>query len=832
MPVSWRDDPETYRAAVIKVVLAQVKADPQGFKEKTKPTVQANSKSRRKIKKTLLDVLDWAQLARSLPDTGLTVAECQDVWRKSFDAKKLIKGGWTRTEDTLLDELVKAFGTKHWAKFCAYIPGRNGKQCRERWLNHLNPNLKKGPWEQSELDTLVKFQRVYGNSWARIAQHLPGRAENAVKNQWNSMMHRSFSNMMAGGARSGGGGRAGNNNDAQPSGRGGSTHSGGPTSNHQTHGPHQAASVGTQSTAAADQHNLFTADAFTRLQDATSLAGAVSGGGITPFSLSGGTQVSDTLENMLAGSPLSFGGLVSRGSTGETFASLGSLGAPSSPERSVVNELYSTMSRSAKMRALKAQLQQARAEVGDNGGIPFDDADPVDLDDVGDFSDDGLDPGDSVPTSTRRRPSAKRRSSGTGHTRPGTIDLNNTQEGFSGNTDHNILGLTQEFVSREIQRQSLFDSVRLDTEAIRSRHLAAATSAVSGNNARQKRMRTASNMSTGLAGIDGINMGVNNLRLQHSPQAQGYRRSQSRSQGRGRGAGDGVDFGSAWADDLGVAGHSKPARSDIRRPSEREESLQPHASSWGSNSGQSRSTRQQHQQRQWASARPGSNGRQNRDRWAQAYSTSRPNSNDSDWLVPSIGSAPVSLESHSSSRPGSADPASLLFSGSGSGRLSLARYSLSSQQSVGGGGGGGGGASSVGGGSYAAGFSPSNYFGGAAGSNSGSPSGSPFARAMAAASVRPGSAGSGFPGFSPTHSLSPLPSLGLPPNGGAGIFSLPGSGQSSLTRMSPTAQQLQRLHQAFQAGEITEEQRRQMKNQVRMFTCLRTSSICEVFMFG
>ena len=30
------------------------------------------------------------------------------------------------------------------AKFCAYIPGRNGKQCRERWLNHLNPNLKKG----------------------------------------------------------------------------------------------------------------------------------------------------------------------------------------------------------------------------------------------------------------------------------------------------------------------------------------------------------------------------------------------------------------------------------------------------------------------------------------------------------------------------------------------------------------------------------------------------------------------------------------------------------------------------------------------------------------
>ena len=46
MPVSWRDDPETYRAIVIEVVLGQVRKDPAGFKEMTKPTVQQNSKSR------------------------------------------------------------------------------------------------------------------------------------------------------------------------------------------------------------------------------------------------------------------------------------------------------------------------------------------------------------------------------------------------------------------------------------------------------------------------------------------------------------------------------------------------------------------------------------------------------------------------------------------------------------------------------------------------------------------------------------------------------------------------------------------------------------------
>ena len=155
MPVSWRDDSETFRAFVVKVILDQVTSSPEKFKASTKPTLETNSKSRKKVKKTLVDVLDWARLVSSLPD-GATLPETREMWRRCFDAGKLIKGGWTRTEDTLLDELVKTFGTKHWAKFCAYIPGRNGKQCRERWLNHLNPNLKKGPWDQHELDTLVR----------------------------------------------------------------------------------------------------------------------------------------------------------------------------------------------------------------------------------------------------------------------------------------------------------------------------------------------------------------------------------------------------------------------------------------------------------------------------------------------------------------------------------------------------------------------------------------------------------------------------------------------------------------------------------------------------
>ena len=99
-----------------------------------------------------------------------------------------VKGPWLPEEDELLRKLVGEIGPKRWALIASNIPGRAGKQCRERWLNHLDTNVRKGEWTTEEDELLLATQHRVGNKWSEIARLLPGRAENAVKNRFNSLI--------------------------------------------------------------------------------------------------------------------------------------------------------------------------------------------------------------------------------------------------------------------------------------------------------------------------------------------------------------------------------------------------------------------------------------------------------------------------------------------------------------------------------------------------------------------------------------------------------------------------------------------------------------------
>jgi hypothetical protein len=81
----------------------------------------------------------WDEIAGiAFPDGSRSASQCLERWKLLFRPKS-VKGPWSAEEDAFLAQLVEKHGAEKWVQIAKLLGSRSGKQCRERWHNHLDP---------------------------------------------------------------------------------------------------------------------------------------------------------------------------------------------------------------------------------------------------------------------------------------------------------------------------------------------------------------------------------------------------------------------------------------------------------------------------------------------------------------------------------------------------------------------------------------------------------------------------------------------------------------------------------------------------------------------
>ena len=107
---------------------------------------------------------------------------------ESHEVRKFSKRPWTAEEDEMLRTLVEQHGPCRWPTIASQMNGRAAKQCRERWLYHLDKSVKKEDWTAEEDERLTQLIETHGPKWSHIKAYLPGRMDNAIKNRWSLIL--------------------------------------------------------------------------------------------------------------------------------------------------------------------------------------------------------------------------------------------------------------------------------------------------------------------------------------------------------------------------------------------------------------------------------------------------------------------------------------------------------------------------------------------------------------------------------------------------------------------------------------------------------------------
>ena len=138
---------------------------------------------------------DWEPIAKE-HGMGKSAKECHERWIR-YLKPGVRKGQWTDQEDAIVIEAVSTSSEQpftRWSDLAQRLPGRVGKQIRDRWVNHLNPNINHLPFSREDDLLLWDGHKKLGKRWVEISTKFfnSSRSENHIKNRWYSASFKKF----------------------------------------------------------------------------------------------------------------------------------------------------------------------------------------------------------------------------------------------------------------------------------------------------------------------------------------------------------------------------------------------------------------------------------------------------------------------------------------------------------------------------------------------------------------------------------------------------------------------------------------------------------------
>lgn len=138
---------------------------------------------------------EWEPIANEF-GRGKTAKECHERWIR-YLKPGVRKGQWQDHEDAIVVQAVSTSAEQpftRWSDLAQKLPGRVGKQIRDRWVNHLNPNINHLPFTREDDLLLWDGHKKLGKRWVEISAKYfnSSRSENHIKNRWYSASFKKF----------------------------------------------------------------------------------------------------------------------------------------------------------------------------------------------------------------------------------------------------------------------------------------------------------------------------------------------------------------------------------------------------------------------------------------------------------------------------------------------------------------------------------------------------------------------------------------------------------------------------------------------------------------